>query len=262
MTIPGRLLASAFLVPFLAHGCAPATEQVTTAHRPLLAFAAASTRDAIHEIGADFTRETGVDVRISADDSSRLAQQIVQGAPADVFLSASEQWADLVKDRGLAAASTSLLTNSLVIVAPRGNPGGVHGPKDLARSAVGHVAVAGPTVPAGVYARQALRKLGLWDDVERKLVSGENVRVALAFVERGEAEAGIVYATDARISERIELVHAFDPQFHAPIRYSLVLLNGPHVHVAARRFYDYLQGPEAARVFQKYGFRSAPPVGK
>jgi molybdate transport system substrate-binding protein len=221
----------------------------------VLALVAASTKDAVQEIASAFAEEGGAEVRISADDSSRLAQQITEGAPAHLYLSANEKWADFVQEKGFAQESTLLLGNTLVIVVPRGNPARVHRPQDLTRPAVKRLAVAGPTVPAGLYARQALRKLGLWGELKGRAVSGEHVRATLVFVERGEAEAGIVYSTDARISKQVEQVHEFDPKTHDPIHYLLVLLAAGEDHPAARRFYTFLQGPRAARVFQKYGFQ-------
>lgn len=222
---------------------------------PVLALVAASTKDAVREVADAFAREGNGEVRISADDSSKLAQQIAEGAPADLYLSANEKWADFVAEKGFAQGRTLLLGNSLVIVVPTGNPAGVHKPEELTGPSVKRLAVAGPAVPAGTYARQALGKLGLWGALEPKVVSGESVRVTLAFVERGEADAGLVYATDAKISERVEQVYQFDPATHEPIRYPLVLLEAARDHPAARRFYDYLQTPRAAVIFQKYGFQ-------
>ena len=221
---------------------------------PVLALVAASTKDAVQEVAADFAREGGGEVRLNADDSSKLAVQVTQGAPAHLFLSANEKWADFVKDEGFAQDVTPLLGNALVLVVPKENPAGVAAPRDLAGPRVKRLAVAGPTVPAGIYARQALKSLGLWDAVAGRVVSGENVRVTLAYVERGEAEAGIVYATDARISGRVRQVSEFGPGTHDPVRYPLVLLKAGQGHPAARRFYEFLQSPRAAAVFQKYGF--------
>jgi molybdate transport system substrate-binding protein len=143
-----------------------------------------------------------------------------------------------------------------VLVVPRGNPAGVSKPEDLAGPRVQHVAVAGATVPAGLYAREALHKLHLWDrlEQERKVVSGENVRATLAFVESGEAEAGIVYGTDARISERVAQVYEFPASTHAAIRYPLMLLKRGAESESARQFFEYLQSEHATKVFEKYGF--------
>jgi len=223
---------------------------------PVLVFVAASTRDAVQKIAADFTEQHGIEVRISADASSRLASQIGRDAPADLFLSANDEWAQFVKDNGYAAEVHPLLGNALVLVVPEGNPARVTGPKDLTGSALRRLALAGPAVPAGKYARQALEKLGLWDDLERqkKVVSGEDVRVALAYVERGEAEAGIVYATDARITDKVRQVYAFDPSTHDPVRYPLVLLKAGREKEGARKFYEFLQSSRAAKVFERHGF--------
>jgi molybdate transport system substrate-binding protein len=222
----------------------------------VIAFVAASTTDAVKEIAASFTKERKTAIKINADDSSKLAMQIGEGAPAHVFLSANEKWAEFVKEKGLAQETKVLLGNALVIVVPKGNPSHVKEPKDLTSSAVTHLAVAGPTVPAGIYARQSLKKLNLWDDLKKnkKVVSGENVRVALSYVERGEAEAGIVYATDGKISDKVETVYTFDKASHDPIRYALVLLKAGQQVPAARAFFDFLQTPQAADVFKKYGF--------
>jgi molybdate transport system substrate-binding protein len=224
----------------------------------VLILAAASTSDAVQECATNFTRETGVAIRLSADDSGKLATQIENGIRADLFLSANEKWTDYIKEKGLAAAVKPLLGNTLVLVVPKGNPAGVSGPEDLAGTKVRRVALAGSTVPAGIYARQALTSLKLLGNLElaRKIISGDNVRVTLTYVERGEAEAGIVYGTDARITDQVEVVYTFPPATHDKIVYPLVLLELGQKNDGARNFYDYLQGPAAAAVFQKYGFQT------
>jgi molybdate transport system substrate-binding protein len=250
-----RTRTFAALVAILATlgGCRSGPQDAT-AESPVLALVAASTKDAVEEAAAAFEKAGGAPVTVSAEDSSRLAAQIVNGAPAHLFLSANEKWADHVRDNGFAAEVAPLLGNSLVIVVPRGNPAGVHEAADLAGPVVRHLAVAGPTVPAGIYARQALKSLGLWERIEARVVSGDNVRVTLTYVERGEAEAGIVYATDARVSDAVENVCTFAAKTHDPIRYPLVLLKAGAGHAAARRFYDFLRSEAAADVFRKYGF--------
>jgi molybdate transport system substrate-binding protein len=215
---------------------------------------AASTRDAVQEVAGIFRREGGAEVTLIADDSSKLATQIVHGAPADLYLSANDRWANFLREKGFAQDITPLLGNTLVIVVPRGNPAHVTRPEDLMRPAVRHIAVAGSSVPAGTYGRQVLKALKLWETLEPKIVSGENVRVTLAYVERGEAEAGIVYATDARIADRVEAVHQFSASTHDPIRYPLVLVKPGRSGPAARDFYAFLQTPQATEVFKKYGF--------
>lgn len=245
-----------FLVLLLAAGCqrGQPSHSGSAARPPLFALVAASTKDAVQEAAAQFTKESGIEVKISADDSSKLATQIVHDAPADVFLSANQKWADFVKDKGFGVEMRPLLGNTLVIVVPQGNPAQVAKPEDLTAPAVKKVAVAGPTVPAGIYARQALAKLKLWDELEqqKKIIVGENVRVALTYVERGEAEAGIVYGTDARITDKVQAVHTFAPETHDKIVYPLVLVRPGRDD--ARKFYNYLLSPAAAEVFRKHGF--------
>jgi molybdate transport system substrate-binding protein len=230
------------------------------AGKPVLVFAAASTREAIEEIAAKFRKEFGVEVKVVAESSSRLATQIVNDAPADLFLSASTQWADHVKDKGFAQETLPLLTNNLVLVVPKGNPAIVKKPEDLTGKSVEHVALAGPAVPAGVYGRQSLGKLGLLDALEKgkKIVAGEDVRVTLTYVERGEAQAGIVYDTDARITGKVEVVYTFDASTHDPIRYPLVLLKAARDSEAARLLFDFMQTAAAARVFTRHGFTMLP----
>jgi molybdate transport system substrate-binding protein len=217
---------------------------------------AASAEDALREVGDLFTREHGTEVRLSAGASSRLAAQIAHDAPGDLFLSASEEWADSVRKQGYAEQSCLLLGNALVLIAPRGNPARVGRPEDLTGPAVKRLALAGSAVPAGAYARQALKKLGLLDALEaqRRVVSGDDVRAALAYVERGEVEAGVVYATDARITDKVEVVYQFPESSHDPIRYPLVLLKAGRDREPARQFYNYLRSPQAVEVFRKYGF--------
>jgi molybdate transport system substrate-binding protein len=222
----------------------------------VIAFVAASAGDAVAEIGDAFQKAHGVRVKINADDSAKLAVQIMHDAPAGIYLSANEKWADYLKDKGLIGASRNLLGNTLVLVVPKGNPAGVKSPGDLGKSEVTRIALAGPAVPAGIYAHQAFKQLGLWDTLEasKKIVSGDNVRVTLAYVERGEADAGVVYATDARISSKVQVVYTFDPATHDAIRYPLVLLTEGTIESTARSFYEYMQGAEAFQVFRKYGF--------
>jgi molybdate transport system substrate-binding protein len=220
------------------------------------AFVAASTKDAVQEIASAFKSEKNAEVKINADDSSKLATQIVQEAPAHLFLSANEKWADFVKEKGFAQETSLLLGNSLVVVTPKGNPAGIRNAEDLANRSLKRLALAGPTVPAGIYARQALKKLKLWDSLEadKKIVPGDNVRVTLTYVERREVEAGIVYATDAKISDKVELVYTFAAETHDAVRYPLVLLKAGNASSPARAFFDYLQSPKAKEVFAKHGF--------
>ena len=253
-----RGVGTAFALLWLAvfsTGCGRGDKPV-----PVRLLIAASTKDAVKEVADQFTRDTGTEVTLNADDSSKLATQLVNGAPADLFLSANEEWANFVKDKGLAQEVRPLLGNSLVLVVPQDNPAHVSQPADLTGAAVKQVAVAGPTVPAGMYARQALCNLKLWDELEmqKKIVAGENVRVTLAYVEQGEADAGIVYATDAKITSRAQAVYTFPSTSHDRIVYPLVLLRSAATNEGAQRFFAFLRTPAAAEVFRKYGFTTLP----
>lgn len=227
--------------------------------RGLLLLAAASTADALTEIAASFEADTGVAVKVSAAASNALARQILAGAPGHLFLSANEQWAEEVEKHGHAAEITELLTNRLVLVVPDGNPAGVSSPRDLLSGRVSHVALAGEKVPAGIYAEQALRFEKVYDALvaQGRVARGQDVRLTLGYVETAEAQAGVVYATDARASDRVKVVYTFDTAAHDRIVYPVVLLEAARGNPDARRFYDFLRGPEALAVFQKHGFSPA-----
>lgn len=204
------------------------------------------------------TRSPRVEIKLNAGPSSGLANQIIAGAPADLFLSANEQWAGEVDKAGHSAASVALLTNSLVLVAPKDNPAGVAEPEDLLSDKVKKVALAGEQVPAGIYADQALKALGLADKLTAggKIVRGQDVQSALSYVERGEADAGIVYSTDVASAPGVKVVHEFDPKLHDKIVYMLVLVKPESgaPPAAAREFYEFLQSEAAEKTFQEFGF--------
>jgi molybdate transport system substrate-binding protein len=240
------------LAPVTA-GCASETPGAAPA---VTVLAAASTAEAIEEVAQRFHDATGIEVRVSGGPSNALARQIESGAPADLFLSASVEWAEAVGPH--AAATKPLLSNRLVLVVPKGNPAGVRTPEDLLSDRVGRVALAGEGVPAGRYADAALKSLGLSEKLgQDRIARGHDVRATLAFAERGEAEAGIVYATDAAASDRVEVVHMFDPSLHPPIVYPVVLLKAGPAGEAGRRFFEYVDTDEAQEVFRRHGFLPA-----
>jgi molybdate transport system substrate-binding protein len=250
------------LTLLVAAGCggtAPPNNGATGDRVVLLA--AASTADAVEEAARRFRAETGIEVTISTGASNLLANQIIAGAPADVFLSASQKWADVIQEKGLAETSRPLLTNRLVLIVPQGNPDEVTMPSDLKSPRVLKLALAGENVPAGMYADQALRSLGLLDELteKNKIARGQDVRVALSYVERGEASAGIVYATDAKLSTCVEVVFTFPRETHEEVVYPAVLVKRASQNASARRFFDYLCGDDAAAVFDRHGFQRLKP---
>jgi len=233
-------------------GCAgPKADSITV-------FAAASTREVMERLAADFQKDTGAPVTLNFGPSSGLARQIEQGANADLFLSADKSWADYLADKNLVAERRDLLTNKLVIIVPGDSARSIKTLADLTQPEIHRIALAGPAVPAGTYARKALQNAGLWDQLKDRVVEGSDVRAALAYVTRGEAEAGLVYATDAAGNSKVRIALEVDPKLHDPIRYPLVLLKQDSPHAVARRFYDYLATPHAAQVFTDTGFGMAP----
>jgi molybdate transport system substrate-binding protein len=230
------------------------------AQEKITVFAAASLRNALDETDAAFGKQSGMTVTASYAASSALAKQIEQGAPADVFLSADTQWMDYLAAHKLIAPATrvDLLGNELVLIAAKDSKIG-HvdiGPAfNLAKLAgSGRIAVADvKAVPAGLYAKAALEKLGAWRAAEPKLAQAENVRAALSYVARGEAPLGIVYATDAKVEPGLKIVGAFPANSHSPIVYPVAAVAG-HASAATTQYLQFLRGAEARTVFEKYGF--------
>lgn len=231
---------------------------------PLLVFAAASLKNALDEIGAAWTKQSGIAVRVSYAASPALAKQIEQDAPADLFISADLDWMDYVDNKGLVRAGTrqNLLGNAIVLVANKEwSKGEVKIAPDFLLAALlgdGRLAMASiAAVPAGKYGKAALEKLGVWASVAGKLAEAENVRAALVFVARGEAPLGIVYRTDAAAEPNVVVVGTFPADSHPPIVYPAAVLAGSR-HTQAEAFRRYLAGPEAGRIFGRHGFAVLP----
>lgn len=253
------LLRLCAVVAALGWGAAAGAQDLD---RPVTIFAAASTTDAVNEIAEAYAAETGRSIRPVVASSSTLARQIAEGAPADIYLSANVAWMDHLEARGLLAPGTRqpLLSNRLVLIAPADSPLRLRLSPDLPlRELLGdsRLAVGDPAhVPAGIYARQALEALGLWDQVADRLAQAANVRAALALVDRGEVAAGIVYETDAAIAPRVRVVDAFPDEVTPPIIYPLAVVagrDGPAVRAA----YDFLRSETAAAIFSRHGFTAA-----
>jgi len=223
--------------------------------RKVVLFAAASTTSALEEISRRFRREHGIVVEANYASSSTLAQQIENGAGADVFVSANENWADYLEGMGLVEKRQSVFGNRLVVIQPADAAENIGRPQDLLADWVKHLALGDPeAAPAGIYAKQALEALGLWEQLRRKVVAAPDVRHALSFVEMGAAEAGIVYATDAAISGRVKVALELAPELTDAIRYPVVLVKSGAENQAAESFYQYLSSAGAAEVFRKHGF--------
>ena len=220
-------------------------------------FAAASLTEGLKEIASSYEKESGDKVVFNLGASSLLARQIEEGAPADLFFSADEAKMDSLEKKGLIVKETrrSRLSNSLVIVVAAEKGAAIQTPKDLAGDTVKRLALAEPrTVPASIYAKEYLQKQHLWTAVEAKVVPTENVRAALAAVEAGNAEAGIVYKTDAAISKKVKIACEVPPGDNPAISYSMALVRDAKQPAAARRFLKHLDSDGAGRVFEKFGF--------
>ena len=209
------------------------------------------------EIATAYQKSSGVKISLNLGASNTLARQIAERAPADVFLSADEAKMDDLEKQGLVLKGTrrSLLSNTLVIVVPVDSMLKITSAKDLAGSQVKAIALGEPqTVPAGIYARQYLRKVQVWDQVVKKLVPTENVRAALAAVESGNVDAGIVYKTDAGVSKQVRVALEIPADQGPAISYPVAVLSGSGKVEAARRFVAYLESPAGISVFRKNGF--------
>ena len=250
LKIAGALIAAvtlAFAVPAVAAGTGP------------LVLGAASLQESLNAAADAWAAQGHPRPVVSLAASSALAHQIEAGAPADLFISADEKWMDEVAGKGLirAASRADLLTNRLVLVAPAKSP--LH--LKIARGfplaqALGQGRLATGTVtsvPAGIYARQALTALGVWDQVSAKIAGTDSVRSALALVARGEAPLGIVYATDARQEPGVRVVDVFPAASHDPIRYPAAVLT-TSTNRDAQGFKHFLQSAVGKAIFRRFGF--------
>jgi molybdate transport system substrate-binding protein len=256
--MPRGLLVAAQLA-IVASATLPA-EPSSAGDRRIMVLAASSLTETLQSIVKAWTSQGHQEVVFSFDATSRLARQVEAGIPADAFFSADLEWIDTLVRQGLIRAETrvELAGNRLVAVVPVDSALRLSTPLDLARPEVARVAVAGDAVPAGRYARAALARLGFWQSLEPRVVTGDNVRTVLAWVASGEADAGIVYATDARIEPRVRTAFLFAPESHPPIVYpAAVLRDAPQAQVAAE-FLNFCMSPEGQALFRAAGFTEAP----
>jgi molybdate transport system substrate-binding protein len=244
-------------------GTAPAAAQ----GRDVLVFAAASLKNALDEVAAQWQRESGKKVAISYAASNTLIKQIEQGAPADMFISADLDWMDYGQQKGLIKPDirSNLLGNRIVLIAPKDSNVSVNiAPGfDLAallkggRLAMGNV----DAVPAGKYGKASLEKLGAWDGVKDKIAQAETVRAALLLVSRGEAPLGIVYQTDAASDPGVKIVGTFPESTHPPIIYPIALTKDS-VNPDALAFLNYVRSAAARPAFERQGFTFLAPGGQ
>ena len=223
----------------------------------LVIFGAMSLTDALTEAGQRFSTVQNVKVYCNFAGSSTLQRQIEKGAPADVFISASPKQIDVLQQKGLIYEDSrrAILNNRLVLVAPANSPLSMTDVRSLAQDSIRRIAIGEPnSVPAGIYGKEALTHLGVWDTVQPKLVPGADVRSTLAYVGSGEVDVGIVYQTDAGFSEKVRIIYQFPNSSHSPIVYPAAVLRNTAHKVLAQAFLEYLQTAEVATIFEKYGF--------
>jgi molybdate transport system substrate-binding protein len=219
-------------------------------------FAAASLTDALQDLGKTFESQTGDKVIFNFAASSLLARQISEHAPADVFFSADEAKMDGLQKTGLIATETrkDLLSNSLVIVVPADSTLSIKSAEEL-DAKTRKIAVADPrAVPAGIYTKEYLDRLGLWTKLEPKIVPTENVRAALAAVESGNVEAGFVYKTDANISKKVKIAFSVPADQRPAIRYPIAILKEAKNKGGAEDFLRFLESEDSRKMFERYGF--------
>jgi len=234
------------------------------AAEPVTVYAAASLTSALEDL-AEKAKAQDLDMRLSFGSSSTLAKQVAQGAPADLYFSANVNWMDYLDQQGLVepGTRTNLLGNTLVVIAPKGETFLVRREKgfDFAAAFTGRLALGDPShVPAGIYAKQALQALGWWQALVDRLAPAVDVRAALSYVERGECKAGVIYATDAAISDNVAVLATLPPESHDPIIYPVAVIkdrNRPEVKKAMA----FLQSKPAVETFQRYGFRVQQTLG-
>ena len=227
--------------------------------KSITVFAAASMKNALDDVDAAFSKQTGTKVVASYDASSVLMKQIEQGAPADVFVSADLKWMDYGSQKKLIDESTrvNLLGNKLVLVAAKDSkldPVTIGPGFDLAKLAGDGRITTGDVqaVPVGIYAKAALEKLGLWASVEPKMAMAANVRAALLLVARGEAPLGIVYATDAKVEPGVKVIGVFPDDSHEPIVYPVAATKTAKPD--AGPYLAFLRSSAAKSILESYGF--------
>jgi molybdate transport system substrate-binding protein len=222
----------------------------------LLISAAASLQEALKAIEPRFAQaNTDIKLTYNFGASGTLQQQIEQGAPADIFLSAAQKQMNVLQAKGLILPEMrrNLLTNRLVLIVPQNSTLGINGFRQLVN--VKKIAVGEPrSVPVGQYAEEVFKNLGLLDSLKAKFVFGSNVRNVLAAVESGNADAGVVYATDAQLSSRVKRVASAPTTLHSPIVYPVAVLKGSKNTAAARTYVQFLSSDVAKTVFEKFGF--------
>jgi molybdate transport system substrate-binding protein len=221
--------------------------------KDLTIFAASSLSDSLTAIAKKYELTHKTKIILAFDASSRLAKQIEQGAPADLYFSADKLWNHYLVDKKIVSKENSqdLLSNKLVLISPRNRKFELNEMKNLPLLKFKNLAVAQETVPAGRYAYEVLKNLGITEPIKSRIVTGDNVRNVLSWVAKDETDLGIVFATDAKVEPKVKVLLNIDPKLHSEIIYPLSIIKNSD---AAKEFYDYCQSEEAKAVFIAAGF--------
>ncbi|MDN4608422.1 molybdate ABC transporter substrate-binding protein [Sporosarcina highlanderae] len=223
----------------------------------LIISAAVSLKDSLDEIQRSYKEEhPEVTLKFNFGASGSLQQQITNGAPVDLFFSAAKDKFDILVEEGIIAKEDGLdlLGNELVLVVPEVS-NAIKSFEALTNAEVGQISIGTPeTVPAGKYSKESLKKMDIWNVIEPKVVYAKDVRQVLSYVESGNVDAGIVYKTDALLSDKAKIVAAADQSTHTPIIYPVGIIKNSAQYDAAKKFYEYVQSEDAIKVFEKYGF--------
>jgi molybdate transport system substrate-binding protein len=243
-------------------GCGNTSNKAVPSHTKgveLTISAAASMKDALDAIKTVYEKKSPNKVLINFGSSGALQHQIEQGAPVDLFLSASTGQLDTLEKEGLIdkTHTQNLLKNDLVLIVPKSSSLEIKSLSDLTKSEVSKLSIGTPeTVPAGNYAKEALVTKKLWKSVQTKIVYANDVRQVLDYVETGNVDAGLVYRTDALTSSKVKIVSVIPETTHSPIIYPMGVLKATKHPAEIDDFYQFLQGKEAQQIFKKYGFKS------
>lgn len=257
LRMPVAAILAASVALFSGYAAPRATPQPKV---ELTVSAAISLKDALDEIAQLYSTEMpGSVIHFNLGGSGTLQHQIEQGAPVDVFISASEDQMNSLESEGLLAPGTrrNLVKNTVVLIVPKGKSG-ISSFQDLQRPEVKEIAIGDPqTVPAGKYAEEVLTHFQLYEQLKPKLVLTKDVRQVLTYVITGNVDAGIVYATDAKISAAVRVVATAPESSHAPVVYPVATLKASKQPADAKRFLGFLMSAKAQGVFEKYGFKPA-----
>jgi molybdate transport system substrate-binding protein len=254
-------IAFVILLSIFAAACTPQKEKAKSNQEnktELTVSAAASLNDALSEIKVDFeNKNPTIHLLFNIGGSGALQQQIIQGAPVDLFISAAKNQFDGLIQKGIVQKndSTLLLGNELVLITNKSNQVNITSFEQLQNDHIKKIAIGTPeSVPAGMYAKQTLQNLGIWDKTNNKMIPTKDVRQVLTYVETESVDAGIVYMTDAKISDKVKEVSIANKQLHDPIVYPAGIIKTSSHQKEAQQFFDYLKSQSAGKIFKKYGF--------